>query len=1119
MAAEKKEKRTPKSLNDLEVAVAKVTEIREQIQMLVEDGHGTEAEKKLEQLKTAVENVTAMQKMMEASMKSEPRMKQLSRGYGTKEVNVSVQDMEIQRLRSENETLAAEMAQIARAESTLKKIKQKKPVPEKIPTVAAEDGPVDTSTQTSLRQPDPGSSYSPAGARVVLPFSSTSKHESRMPSTSSPSPSSALNITPSEPVVQASSYDEKLSNFLSSAAGNRAIVSSPGLRASKNCILYYNRSLGGDLQRSQSVFLLASFNNWELKAILPDGKDKLQMMKVENLSPTVNGDWWSVSIEVPENAYCMNFVFTDSASIFDNNDNNDFLLVVSDGPTQREWTDEIKPRLEAEAAETKRCKEEFEQAKAEILNLQFLHRNGDLCTENIVYRNNEPSVYSEPSVLLAGNKATVYYNSARTALANSDCVIMCLGHSGWLPSWSPRVTMKRQRALPSDSNNVWWSASFDVPRAAVSLEFAVCNESQSLWDNNDGSNYSLGVKNSLDWDAREKARYEEITSIRHTNEQLEKEKREKLAVVRKQLQAKAMAVLRAQQRFFLQAEPAEPRAGDAVKIRYTPSNTCLNGAQECHILVGFNRWKYGEPELIKMSADLNGNFITTISVPKDCYCMNFCFTDASTNGRWDNKGGLDYTIDVKGGGLVEDPVHVVHISVEMAPIAKVGGLGDVVTSLGRAVQELGHKVEVLLPAYDFLVHSPLLGNRKFEMSFAWGGCDHHVTTCLVEDVRVFFIESMNGYFNTGSVYGRYDDGQRFDFFAKAALEFLLQSKRQPDIVHCHDWSTAMVARYLEEDYRHNGLYKPRAVFTIHNMEYGQAKLTDAATCCQMFTTVSPSYANEVRDSPVVGASAFKFLGVRNGIDMDIWDPSTDKFLPVNYDENNFTIGKGAARAKVQERLGLAQGVDGPLISIISRLTPQKGIHLIKHAAYKCLERGCQFVLLGSAPDPKIQAEFNDLAAELGGNGMGAFFYAYDEPLSHLIYAASDAILVPSMFEPCGLTQLIAMRYGAVPIVRQTGGLYDTVFDVDHDKERAAWELYGSTDYVADGIDGTNGFSFAGTNSGDLDYGLNRAIDAYYENRTWFTSLQKRTMEQDWSWNRPAVEYIDVYRAAMKASGT
>ena len=327
----------------------------------------------------------------------------------------------------------------------------------------------------------------------------------------------------------------------------------------------------------------------------------------------------------------------------------------------------------------------------------------------------------------------------------------------------------------------------------------------------------------------------------------------------------------------------------------------------------------------------------------------------------------------------------------------------------------------------------------------------------------------------------------------------------------------MVARYLEEDYRHNGLWKPRAVFTIHNMEFGQAKLADAATHCQMFTTVSPTYANEVRESPVVAPSAFKFRGVRNGIDLDIWDPETDSFLPVSYSKSNLAQGKGAARAKLQERLGLAQGVNGPLIGIVSRLTPQKGIHLIKHAAYKCLERGCQFVLLGSAPDPRVQAEFDGLAAELGGNGMGSFFYAYDEPLSHLIYAASDMIIVPSMFEPCGLTQLIAMRYGAVPIVRQTGGLYDTVFDVDHDKERAAWDLFGSTDFEKDGVNGTNGFSFGGTNPGDLDYGLNRAIDAYYENRQWFEKLQERTMEQDWSWNRPAVEYLDIYRACMKAS--
>ena len=182
----------------------------------------------------------------------------------------------------------------------------------------------------------------------------------------------------------------------------------------------------------------------------------------------------------------------------------------------------------------------------------------------------------------------------------------------------------------------------------------------------------------------------------------------------------------------------------------------------------------------------------------------------------------------------------------------------------------------------------------------------------------------------------------------------------------------------------------------------------AALANQIITTVSPSYAGEVSGHPAVGPHLGKFHGVLNGIDPDIWDPSNDQFLPVPYSVENVDEGKAAAKRALRERFGLRGDVDCPMIGVVSRLTAQKGIHLIKHAAHKTLERGGQFVLLGSAPDPKVQGEFNGLAGSLGGD-MAGFAFSYDEPLSHLIYAGCDMILVPSMFEPCGLTQMIAMR--------------------------------------------------------------------------------------------------------------
>ena len=190
-----------------------------------------------------------------------------------------------------------------------------------------------------------------------------------------------------------------------------------------------------------------------------------------------------------------------------------------------------------------------------------------------------------------------------------------------------------------------------------------------------------------------------------------------------------------------------------------------------------------------------------------------------------------------------------------------------------------------------------------------------------------------------------------------------------------------------------------------------AQIGDAAHACQRFTTVSPSYAGEIGGHPAIAPHAAKFRGVRNGIDPELWDPSTDPFLPTPYDAASVDAGKAAARAALRDRLGLARDSDAPVVAVVSRLTAQKGIHLIAHAARKTLARGGQFVLLGSAPDPRVQAEFDRLAHEVAAHraGSAAFVFAFDEPLSHLIYAATDIVLVPAMFEPCGLAQLIAMR--------------------------------------------------------------------------------------------------------------
>jgi starch synthase len=469
-------------------------------------------------------------------------------------------------------------------------------------------------------------------------------------------------------------------------------------------------------------------------------------------------------------------------------------------------------------------------------------------------------------------------------------------------------------------------------------------------------------------------------------------------------------------------------------------------------------------------------------------------------------------INSDGSKAAEKPMHVMSVAVEMAPIAKVGGLGDVVTSLSLAVEAEGHRVEVVLPKYDCMKYD-LIDDLKEEKGFEWGGTYNHVYSGTVEGVKTFFIDPDNGMFKVGMVYGTdylsipMTDQERFGFFSKAALEWMLQSGRNPDIIHIHDWQTAPVAKFLAEDYAPYGLDNPKVIFTIHNLHYGQALIADAMNNCSIATTVSRTYAKEIAHEGCVNPNLHKLHGVVNGIDPDIWDPRNDKFLPQFFGEDEVIPGKAAARQALCSRSNLYNNPEVPMIGVVTRLTHQKGIHLIKRAIYRALERGCQVCLLGSAPDEKVQKEFEEMAHQLKQEhyNTAALHLFYDETMSHFIYSGADMILVPSMFEPCGLSQLIAMRYGTVPVVRRTGGLADTVFDVEHDHAKAAWE--GMT---------PNGFSFDGTDEGSIDYALDRGIDMFYNDIDVFRKLQANCMSQDWSWNRPAIEYIELFHAARKA---
>ncbi|XP_025819872.1 starch synthase 3, chloroplastic/amyloplastic-like [Panicum hallii] len=733
-------------------------------------------------------------------------------------------------------------------------------------------------------------------------------------------------------------------------------------------------------------------------------------------------------------------------------------------------------------------------------------------------------LFAFPEALKADSTIDLYFNRDLSTLANEPDILIKGAFNGW--KWRFFTEKLHMSELGGD----WWCCKLYIPKQAYRLDFVFFN-GRTVYENDGNNDFMIQIESTMDehlfegFLAEEKQRelerlaIEEAERMRQAEEQrrraeeraedeadMAQAKAERRAKLKAEMKKKTMKMFLVSQKHIVYTEPLEIHAGTTVDVLYNPSNTVLTGKPEVWFQCSFNRWMHpgGVLPPQKMVKAGNGAHLkATVNVPRDAFMMDFVFSELEGDGIYDNRNGLDYHIPVFGSVAKEPPMHIVHIAVEMAPIAKVGGLADVVTSLSRAVQDLGHNVEVILPKHDCLNLSNVK-NLHVHQSFSFGGSEIKVWRGLVEDLCVYFLEPKNGIFGVGCVYGRNDD-RRFGFFCHSALEFLLQSGSSPHILHCHDWSSAPVAWLYKENYAQSSLANAGVVFTIHNLEFGAHYIGKAMRYCDKATTVSNSYSREVSGHGAIAPHLGKFYGILNGIDPDIWDPYSDNFIPVHYTSENVVEGKSAAKKALQQKLGL-QEIDVPIVGIVTRLTAQKGIHLIKHAIHRTLEWNGQVVLLGAAPDPRIQGDFVNFANVLHGvnNGRVRLCLTYDEPLSHLIYAGSDFILVPSMFEPCGLTQLVAMRYGAIPIVRKTGGLHDTVFDVDTDKERAR----------ARGLE-PNGFSFDGADSRGVDYALNRAISAWFDARSWFHSLCKRVMEQDWSWNRPALDYIELYHSASK----
>ena len=474
---------------------------------------------------------------------------------------------------------------------------------------------------------------------------------------------------------------------------------------------------------------------------------------------------------------------------------------------------------------------------------------------------------------------------------------------------------------------------------------------------------------------------------------------------------------------------------------------------------------------------------------------------------------------------------VAFIGSECYPFVKTGGLGDVMSALPKALAKLNLDVKVILPRYKCIpqkYQEKMEYRGSFYMDLCADGKQYYVGIMeYQEDGVVYDFIDNDEFFSWGDPYTNLiDDIPKFCYFGKAALAALNYLDWTPDIVHCHDWQAALVPLYLRTCFSDTNVGRAIAVLTIHNLRFQGVydrktiqywsglpdyvfnkdcmiqnwldanMLKGGITYSNKVTTVSNTYAWEIQTEEYgegleehLRYHNNKVLGIVNGIDTDIWNPATDKLLASKYDAESAIKNKKANKKALQESLGLDVDDNKMVIGLISRLTNQKGLDLVNDVIPGIMDGNTQVVVLGTG-----DAQYEDTFRYYEDKYKGSFcaYIAYNENVAHNIYAGCDALLVPSRFEPCGLTQLISMRYGAVPIVRETGGLKDTVQPYN------AFENTG------------NGFTFDRYESGLLYDAINRAKTLYFENRVYWDDMVVRDMNKDVSWEQSAKQYKDMY---------
>lgn len=476
---------------------------------------------------------------------------------------------------------------------------------------------------------------------------------------------------------------------------------------------------------------------------------------------------------------------------------------------------------------------------------------------------------------------------------------------------------------------------------------------------------------------------------------------------------------------------------------------------------------------------------------------------------------------------------ILFVGAEVMPFAATGGLGDVMGSLPAAIkarEKNNVDVRVILPLYG-TVSEKWRAQMKDEVIFyfnlAWRDSYCGIKSLQKDGVTYYFVDN-EYYFKRGALYGFFDDGERYAFFCKAVMESLTRLGFYPDVIHANDWQSALTVVYLNTKYRNiEGLENTKTVYTIHNIEYqGQysfatlgdvfdlgpdayalmryddcINLTKAAIeCADRVSTVSPRYAQEIQTAEyshglhyVLERNSHKLCGILNGIDYDYYNPAKDTVLAKNYDRRNTISGKKENKKALQREYGLPERADVPMLAIISRLAGHKGLDLVSEIAYDVVgNNDVQLVVLG-----KGEAKFEHFFSELERNHPDKVraLLTYDRDLSKKIYAACDIFVMPSKSEPCGLSQMIASRYGAVPVVRETGGLYDSI--------KGYW--------VDNGEIKGNGFTFANYSSYELRDRIQAALALYYD-APQFKKFVAKITGTDFSWASSAEKYMEMYES-------